>query len=250
MIGHGSRLARANDELRTVAGMVRASGAYDDVRAAYLGNDDPDIAAALSEAADAGAERIIALPYFLFEAGHVKSDIPAAVDAWTRARRAPEVRLAPHLGTDDRLVRCVIDRADAAAAAAKEMKRVRKRHLVLVARGSSDSDLETALASAAMRAGVMAGFSKVTYAFTDIRAPMYVEEARRAVSEDGAKAVVLQPFALFSGEPSRALRQAAPRLARSTGVPFASGDAIGADPRMVTLVIERSRESRPHSSPA
>jgi len=241
LIGHGSRLARANEELREVASMVRESGAYDDVRAAFLGNDEPDIPGALTECVSGGAERIIAMPYFLFEAGHVKKDIPQAIARWAHGYDAAEVRIVPHLGTDDRLIRCVLDRADAAAASATKMKRVRRRHLVLVARGSSDPGLESGLEQAAMRAGVMGSFTRVSYAFTDIRTPKYDEEARRAIEEDGAKAVVLQPFALFSGEPSRALRTLAPKLQKETGVPVASGEAIGAEPRMVALVIERSR---------
>ncbi|HLF07261.1 MAG TPA: sirohydrochlorin chelatase [Thermoplasmata archaeon] len=241
LIGHGSRLARANEELREIAAMVRDSGAYDDVRPAYLGNEQPDIPGALTECAAAGAERIIAMPYFLFEAGHVKEDIPEAIALWARGHGTTQVRIVPPLGTDDRLIRCVLDRADAAVASSPKMKRLRRRHLILVARGSSDPALESGLAQAAMRAGVMGAFPRVSYAFTDTCSPTYEDEARRVIEEDGAKAVVLQPFALFSGEPSRALRALAPKLQKETGVPVASGEAIGADPRMVALVIERSR---------
>ena len=100
IIAHGSRRAASNDEVRQLAGQVRAQPgqAYDHVETAFLELAEPSIPEGLAALAAKGATEIVAFPYFLAAGTHVANDIPEAIAEFSRSHPAVKVRLTPHLG--------------------------------------------------------------------------------------------------------------------------------------------------------
>src|SRR5437016_3825072 len=64
LFGHGSRVEDANEGVRTLARQIEAAGPYRHVRAAFLELGLPDLAGAVTEAVNAGFQRVIVIPFF------------------------------------------------------------------------------------------------------------------------------------------------------------------------------------------
>ena len=111
LIGHGSRVPSANRLLRDVARGLRTVFPGRAVEWAYLEAASPDIRTAIDRCVARGATRILIVPYFLYLGGHVGRDLPKAAAAARRRHADLEVRIAPHLGRDRRLLAIVADRS-------------------------------------------------------------------------------------------------------------------------------------------
>lgn len=79
LFAHGSSVAEANQGVRELAERVVAAGPFRFVRAAFLEQAQPDLAAAVAEAAQAGIRQVIVIPYFLTEGLHLRRDLPSLI---------------------------------------------------------------------------------------------------------------------------------------------------------------------------
>ena len=110
LIGHGSRVGSANRLLRRLARDLNARFPGRVIEACYLEAARPDIPAGIKTCVRRGASRILFVPYFLYLGGHVGRDLPEAA-ARARAHHPDlQIRIAPHLGADPRLVAIVSHR--------------------------------------------------------------------------------------------------------------------------------------------
>lgn len=108
---HGSRRARANEQLRCVADLVRhlaGDGAI--VAHAHMELASPDVAGGFEACVDAGAEHVVVVPYFLFAGRHATEDIPRlAAEAAGACGVSHEV--AAPLGVHAAIAAVVLERA-------------------------------------------------------------------------------------------------------------------------------------------
>lgn len=81
LFAHGSPVEDANHGVRELAGKVEAGGPYRYVRAAFLEGGQPDLVTGVREAAEAGLERLVIIPYFLTVGLHLQRDLPKLVAA-------------------------------------------------------------------------------------------------------------------------------------------------------------------------
>jgi sirohydrochlorin cobaltochelatase len=110
LMAHGTPLSKANaplyailDELQAATDILRGSVAFLDCNA-------PDIPSGFQALAQAGARRILALPYFLHMGRHVRGDLPRLLAASVQDRPHIQLTQAQHLNYDLRLVRVIVDR--------------------------------------------------------------------------------------------------------------------------------------------
>lgn len=111
ILGHGSKLAEANDTLRRVAGSIKErASAYSNVVPAFLQMERPDFRAAVDALAADGVEDIVVMPYFLYPGAHVTRDLPAEIEA-AKARH-PGIRFAVtgNIGYHEKLIEIVLER--------------------------------------------------------------------------------------------------------------------------------------------
>ena len=101
LIAHGSRRTQSNDEIRALARQVgeRAGTAFERVDCAFLELAEPSIGGGIARLAEAGAQHVLVLPYFLSDGRHVHEDIPAQVDAARQAHPHVDIDIAPYVGT-------------------------------------------------------------------------------------------------------------------------------------------------------
>jgi precorrin isomerase len=108
LLGHGSRLPGAGDDMAQVARRIREKTGHPLVKTCSMQMLGPTFADAFDQCVAGGAKRIIVIPYFLHAGVHMQQDIPALLRE--KADRHPEVEiiLGKNLGYDERLVELVI----------------------------------------------------------------------------------------------------------------------------------------------
>ncbi|MFZ5591336.1 MAG: sirohydrochlorin chelatase [Bacillota bacterium] len=110
LLSHGSRLARAQEELRSLVEMVAARGDWDAVEGASFQFHQPDLPAVLAKLAARGMERVIIVPLFLFHGIHLQEDIPPVLEAEREKYPQMQILVSRHLGADAGLAEIVCQR--------------------------------------------------------------------------------------------------------------------------------------------
>jgi energy-coupling factor transporter ATP-binding protein EcfA2/sirohydrochlorin ferrochelatase len=241
LIGHGSRDPAAAKEFGAVVELVEARLDGRRVAGGFLELSDPPIDAAVDGLVAAGADDVVAVPYVLFGAGHLKDDGPAVL---ARARRRhPDVRfrLARDLGTHPAVLDVAEERARAALARLPDGDEATTA-VVLVGRGSTDPDACAEMVKFARLLGDGRGLGLVEAAFVGMTRPT-VSEALDRCRRLGARRVAVVPLFLFPGVlVDRIGEQAAAFAAEHRDLTVAAGDPLGPHPRLADLVVERFGE--------
>lgn len=116
LIAHGSRNAEANLDLHWLAERVQSDDSFEAVVPAYLELAEPGILEGGRRCVEAGARRVILLPYFLSAGVHVQRDLQQARETLALTYPQVEFRLAPPLGRHPGLVAILRERARQAEA--------------------------------------------------------------------------------------------------------------------------------------
>jgi sirohydrochlorin ferrochelatase len=107
---HGSASQEANDSIRSLASALESRlGAP--VSAGFLERVDPSIPAALRHAHDAGASRIVMLPFFLMPGMHVRRDLEALA-AEARSETGADIVVTEYVGAHPGVVGLLVDLAN------------------------------------------------------------------------------------------------------------------------------------------
>ncbi len=81
LFAHGSSVREANAGVEVLARQIEKLGVYHFVRAAFLEQAEPSLAAAVEQAVRAGLRRVVVIPYFLTLGIHLRRDLPKLVAA-------------------------------------------------------------------------------------------------------------------------------------------------------------------------
>jgi uroporphyrin-III C-methyltransferase len=79
VVGHGSRRAEANEDVREAAKRIGECGGFDLVEPGFLEIEHPNIGEAFARLVQQGARDITVHPYFLSPGRHTRGDIPVEV---------------------------------------------------------------------------------------------------------------------------------------------------------------------------
>jgi len=240
ILGHGSRRPRANAELEALVEAFRRRHPGLDVGHGYIELAEPLLDEALARMA-ARAERVVVLPLFLFAAGHVKHDLPAAL---SRARAAfPRVRLgaARALGVDQAMLDVALART--AAALPLLCPETAGTTLVVVGRGSSDVDANGDFCKVVRLLGEAGGFERADPSFIAITSPRFETAATRVLATGSGPLLVL-PYLLFEGLLVEQLRDEVAALrARHPGSEIRLAAHLGIHSRLLDLLDRRLDEA-------
>ena len=237
LIGHGSRDPRASAEFADLSDRVAARLPEHRVAGGFLELADPPIDEAVDDLVAAGATDVVAVPYVLFGAGHLKDDGPAVLGRARRRHPGVRFRLARDLGIHPAVLDVAEERARAAVSAAGEPATV-----VLVGRGSTDPDACAEFVKLARLLGDGRGLGTVEPAFVAMSSPS-LEDALDRAHRLGADRLAVVPLFLFPGVlVDRIGDRAAAWAAGRPGVTVATAGPLGADTRLADLVVERFAE--------
>lgn len=109
VFGHGSSVPSANEAVCAIARDAARQGEWELFETAFL-EADPRLSDAVAKLAQAGAEEVLVLPYFLTLGIHLQRDLPKIVDALQQEFHLP-IRVAPPLDGHPELSRILVERA-------------------------------------------------------------------------------------------------------------------------------------------
>ena len=115
LIAHGSRSSVANAEFAELARRVRARSGYRSVEIAFLEVVEPTVQQAVERCIQAGARRVLLLPYFLFSGTHGVDDISRLCTELEGRHPSVSFAVCRPLGVHPSLVDVVLDRLRDAA---------------------------------------------------------------------------------------------------------------------------------------
>jgi sirohydrochlorin cobaltochelatase len=244
LMAHGSRDADARSEYRRIHAALIERLAPTSVVFSVLefpGDDGlPSIVDGWKQCLVAGARRIVALPFFLFPAGHVREDLPGVLRKARAAGGWADLELLPPLGTADELLAVLDTRAgEAAGGAAAEHTAV-----ILVGAGTSDPDANGDLCKAARLFWERSNerYPQVEAAWVSLTRPTVSEVIDRAVRL-GADQIVAVPYFLNTGV---LLKRIDNRLAEAREkypeVAITRGAHFGLHPSLLDLLERRARD--------
>src|SRR3954454_11488560 len=195
--GHGSRDEAACDEFRRVVEQIARRLPEWPVAMGYLEFARPIIREGLDRLRDQGVDHVMAVPGMLFAAGHVKNDVPSVLNVYA-AEHGLELQMGRDLGIDAKLLAAARDRIDAALQRAESDVGLDETCLVVVGRGTSDSDANGNVAKVARMLWEGMGFAHAEIGFSGVAHPrtdVILERAARL----GFRRIVLFPYFLFTG---------------------------------------------------
>ncbi len=196
--GHGSRDDGAVEEFNSLAGHMRKRLPDFDVESGFLEFATPVIRTGLEKLKERGAERIVCVPGMLFAAGHVKNDLPSEINGFAAENPDIEVLFGSELAIDSKLLKAARDRIEQAEkAAAGEVSR-EDTLLMVVGRGTNDSDANSNVSKVARMLWEGMGFGWAEVSYSGVAYPLVNAGMAKAVKL-GFKRIIVFPYFLFTG---------------------------------------------------
>lgn len=237
IVGHGSREESGNDEIRAFAAQWRARRPDLRIELCFIEFAPPGLNAALLQAARQ-ARRVLVVPLILNAAGHVKMEIPEAVEQARNACPQAEILLAPHLSACDPIL-AILKRRLRRAMQALDMPDPTTTGVVLLGRGSSDRGANGEMAKMARWLMEEGDHELVDLAFTGITWPRLEKVVQRQATL-GMRQVVVLPYYLYTGTlVQRIQRQVAHLRSQYPQVRFACGEHFGFEQEIFELMEQR-----------
>lgn len=214
LVAHGARDPgnEGNREVEACAELWRARHPEADIQVCWIEYADILLAAGLEKAATTAGSggRVLVLPLILNPAGHIRGDIPQALDAARLAHPTVEFRYAPHLGTTQQLLKALRYRLHQAMVSL-HMPDPRTTGVVLLARGASDMEATGEVAKMAHWLYETTDHELVLPAFTGICFPR-LEQVVQRLDRLGMSQIIVLPYYLFTGRLIKRIAQQVERL--------------------------------------
>lgn len=240
MVGHGSRGDDANAEFEQLVDLYQQRRPEFEIHHSYIEIAHPLLPEALANLGHSAGD-VTLLPLFLFAAGHVKRDIPAALEI--AQQKSPDLRFrtARELGIHPALVSLALQRAESVMSPANEMTK-NKPTVILVGRGSSDPEANDEFQQVAHRLMETSKFQDVLPCFVGIAQPRF-ERALEVALNAAADQLLVLPYFLFRGRLlTKIHEQAASFQAQNPTIKFAIAPHLGVTEQLLTVMDERLDE--------
>jgi sirohydrochlorin cobaltochelatase len=240
LVGHGSREQSGNDEIFAFAQQWRTRQPGWRIEVCFIEFSDITLSEGLRRAAQ-GAQRVLVVPLILNAAGHVKMDIPQAIDGARLKFPLVQFLYAPHLTACDPILE-ILRRRLKGAMQALDMPDPTSTGVVILGRGSSDRQANGDMAKMARWLMEETDHELVDLAFTGITYPR-LEKAVQRQTLLGMKQVVVLPYYLFNGTlVERITRQVENLKAQYPTVRFVSTKYFGFEREIFELLEQRVNE--------
>jgi sirohydrochlorin ferrochelatase len=107
LLGHGSRVRNAGEDMEKVAHVLREKYGYPRVEYCFMSRLGPHFPETLGRLVADGEKEILVIPYFLHSGLHIVLDIPEVMQREAGKYPAIKLRLGGNLGFDDILAELV-----------------------------------------------------------------------------------------------------------------------------------------------
>ena len=242
LIGHGSREAEGNDEIHRFVAQWRARQPSWNIEVCFIEFAAPSLHDGLQQAGR-NARRVLVLPLILNAAGHVKMEIPEAIEHAREHCPGTEFLYGPHLTACDPILD-VLRRNLRKCMSELDMPDPTTTGVVLLGRGASDRQANGDVAKMARWLMEETDHELVDLAFTGITWPRLERVVQRQV-QLGMKQVVVLPYYLFTGTlMQRIARQVEHLRQQYPQVRFAQASYFGFEKEIFALLEQRVADLR------
>ena len=236
VVGHGSREAKSNESFEGFVRNFQSHVPDEKVSFGYLEIAQPTLTESLQNAAQE-SESVTLLPLFLFSAGHVKNDLPAAVQAIQK--KFPEVQfdIAPALGANPLMLRLLAKRTDETASTLSVPKE--KTLLIIIGRGSGDPGANEEFCKLVGMFEKSTGFSRVEICYCALSKP-FLEETLNQAALGQPEAIIIQPYLLFPGKLIQKIEEEVALFSKKyPRIQIKVGKSLGEDESIFELLKEK-----------
>ncbi len=241
--GHGSRDQAAVDEFNALAGHFRKQLPDYDVESGFLEFALPVIHEGLEKLKARGAKKIICIPSMLFAAGHVKNDLPSEVNNFGAANPDVEMVFGAELGIDPSLLEVAVERIEEAERAAPGDVTREDTLLMVVGRGTNDSDANSNVSKVARMLWEGMGFGWAEVSYSGVAYPLVDAGLERAMKL-GYKRIIVFPYFLFTGILVRRIYSwADDAQAANPDVEIIKAPYLNDHPKVIGAFIDRVHEA-------
>ena len=242
LIGHGSREPEGNDEIHRFVAQWRTRQPGWNIEVCFIEFAPPSLHDGLQQAGR-NARRVLVLPLILNAAGHVKMEIPEAIEHAREHCPGTEFLYGPHLTACDPILD-VLRRNLRKCMSELDMPDPTTTGVVLLGRGSSDRQANGDVAKMARWLMEETDHELVDLAFTGITWPRLERAVQRQVML-GMKQVVVLPYYLFTGTlMQRIARQVDHLRQQYPQVRFAQSSYFGFEKEIFALLEQRVADLR------
>lgn len=242
LVGHGSREAEGNDEILSFVAQWRARQPAWRIDVCFIEFAAPSLHDGLVAAAH-GSRRVLVLPLILNAAGHVKMEIPDAIEHAREHSPGVSYLYGPHLTACDPIL-AILKRRLRKAMTALDMPDPHTTGVVLLGRGSSDRGANGDMAKMARWLQEEGDHELVELAFTGITFPRLERVVQRQVLI-GMRQIVVLPYYLYTGTlMQRIHRQVEHLRAQYPQIRFACGTHFGFEKEVFELLDQRVADLR------
>ncbi len=242
IVGHGSREDSGNQEIREFTEQWRARRPDWRIELCFIEFAPPEMNAALLKAARTSS-RVLVVPLILNAAGHVKMEIPEAIEQARLACPQTEILLAPHLTACDPIL-AILKRRLRKAMNALDMPDPTTTGVVVLGRGSSDRGANGEMAKMARWLLEEGDHELVDLAFTGITWPRLEKVVQRHVLL-GMRQIVVLPYYLYTGTlMQRIHRQVEHLRVQYPQIRFACSEHFGFEKEIFELMDQRVEDLR------
>jgi len=237
LAGHGSRKNEGNAEIERFAEEWRAKHPDWRIEVCFIEHAEVLINKGLDRAAK-GARRVVLIPFILNAAGHVKMELPAALEAARLRHPGVEFVVTRHLGMGRDILAILQSQLD------HLMKSLavpdpQNTGVILLGRGSSDAGANGELARMARWLFEANDHELVDLAFTGVTWPRLEVVVQRQVKL-GMMQIAIVPVYLFTGVLIERIEAQVERLRQQyPQIAFALGSYFGFEPGIFALLDER-----------
>ena len=238
LVGHGSREAAGNTEILDFVAQWRTRRPQWRIEVCFIEFASPSLHDGLLRAAQSG-RRVLVLPLILNAAGHVKMEIPEAIEHARAHCPGSQILLAPHLTACDPIL-AILKRRLRQAMLGLDMPDPRSTGVIVLGRGSSDRGANGDMAKMARWLLEEGDHELVDLAFTGITWPRLERVVQRQVLLGMGQIVVL-PYYLYTGTlMERIHRQVQHLRGQYPQLRLACSTHFGFEPEIFELLEQRA----------
>ena len=237
LVGHGSREESGNVEIREFVAQWRARQPGWRIEVCFIEFAPPSLHDGLIAAAQ-GSRRVLVLPLILNAAGHVKMEIPEAIEHARAHCPGTAFLYGPHLTACDPIL-AILKRRLRRAMNALDMPDPTTTGVILLGRGSSDRGANGDMAKMARWLQEAGDHELVDLAFTGITFPR-LERVVQRQALIGMTQIVVLPYYLYTGTlMQRIHRQVEHLRAQYPQIRFAASTHFGFEDEIFALLEQR-----------
>jgi sirohydrochlorin cobaltochelatase len=198
LLGHGSRDSVAVQEFLEFARAYQNEASLNLIlKTAFLELSEPSIPQALHELAEMGVTQIIAIPYFLFRASHVKTEIPEMLEQFRQTYPNIEIIYGNSLWPHKNLILLAQERINQYLHTLPQELQS-QTDILIVGRGATDPEALSQFSEAVEELRAEVSCRNMHHCFIALAEPKYTEKLHQ-ILENSAKHLVIFPFYLFTG---------------------------------------------------